>query len=281
MSSHIQIFDTTLRDGEQTPGVNFTFDERLRIALQLEKWGVDVIEAGFPASSTGSFKSVQAIAQTLTTTAVCGLARCKKSDIDAVYEATKDAAKPVVHVFIATSPIHLEHKLKMSQEDILASIKEHVTYAKQLFDVVQFSPEDATRTELPFLVKCVQTAVDAGATVINIPDTVGYSYHDEYAHIFKTLTESVTSSNEIIYSAHCHDDLGMAVSNSLAAIEGGARRIEGTVNGIGERAGNAALEEVALALYVRNDRYGAQTALNLEETKNIGFNFKICRYSSA
>ena len=267
MSSHIQIFDTTLRDGEQTPGVNFTFDERLRIALQLEKWGVDVIEAGFPASSTGSFKSVQAIAQTLTTTAVCGLARCKKSDIDAVYEATKDAAKPVVHVFIATSPIHLEHKLKMSQEDVLASIKEHVTYAKQLFDVVQFSPEDATRTELPFLVKCVQTAVDAGATVINIPDTVGYSYHDEYAHIFKTLTESVTSSNEIIYSAHCHDDLGMAVSNSLAAIEGGARRIEGTVNGIGERAGNAALEEVALALYVRNDHYGAQTALNLEETK--------------
>lgn len=131
MSSHIQIFDTTLRDGEQTPGVNFTFDERLRIALQLEKWGVDVIEAGFPASSTGSFKSVQAIAQTLTTTAVCGLARCKKSDIDAVYEATKDAAKPVVHVFIATSPIHLEHKLKMSQEDVLASIKEHVTYAKQ------------------------------------------------------------------------------------------------------------------------------------------------------
>lgn len=171
------------------------------------------------------------------------------------------------HVFIATSPIHLEHKLKMSQEDVLASIKEHVTYAKQLFDVVQFSPEDATRTELPFLVKCVQTAVDAGATVINIPDTVGYSYHDEYAHIFKTLTESVTSSNEIIYSAHCHDDLGMAVSNSLAAIEGGARRIEGTVNGIGERAGNAALEEVALALYVRNDHYGAQTALNLEETK--------------
>ncbi|CXK83385.1 2-isopropylmalate synthase [Staphylococcus aureus] len=267
MSSHIQIFDTTLRDGEQTPGVNFTFDERLRIALQLEKWGVDVIEAGFPASSTGSFKSVQAIAQTLTTTAVCGLARCKKSDIDAVYEATKDAAKPVVHVFIATSPIHLEHKLKMSQEDVLASIKEHVTYAKQLFDVVQFSPEDATRTELPFLVKCVQTAVDAGATVINIPDTVGYSYHDEYAHIFKTLTESVTSSNEIIYSAHCHDDLGMAVSNSLAAIEGGARRIEGTVNGIGERAGNAALEEVTLALYIRNDHYGAQTALNLEETK--------------
>lgn len=268
MTSHIQIFDTTLRDGEQTPGVNFTFEERLRIAKQLEKWGVDVIEAGFPASSTGSFKSVEAIAKTLTTTAVCGLARCKKSDIDAVYEATKEAVKPRVHVFIATSPIHLEHKLKMSQEEVLASIKEHVSYAKQYFDVVQFSPEDATRTELPFLVKCVQEAVDAGATIINIPDTVGYSYHDEYAQIFRTLTEEVQSDQEIIYSAHCHDDLGMAVANSLAAIEGGATRIEGTVNGIGERAGNAALEEVALALYVRRDHYGLQTQLNLAETKN-------------
>ncbi|EHJ07195.1 2-isopropylmalate synthase [Staphylococcus simiae] len=267
MSSHIQIFDTTLRDGEQTPGVNFTFEERLRIAQQLEKWGVDVIEAGFPASSTGSFKSVEAIAQTLTTTTVCGLARCKKSDIDAVYEATKDAAKPAIHVFIATSPIHLEHKLKMTQPEVLASIKEHVEYAKQFFDVVQFSPEDATRTELPFLIECVQTAVDAGATIINIPDTVGYSYHDEYAHIFKTLNDNIRSDQEIIYSAHCHDDLGMAVANSLAAIEGGAKRIEGTVNGIGERAGNAALEEVALALYVRNDHYGMQTKLNLAETK--------------
>lgn len=267
MESHIQIFDTTLRDGEQTPGVNFSFDERLSIAKQLEKWGVDVIEAGFPASSTGSFKSVEAISKALTTTAVCGLARCKKSDIDAVYEATKCAAKPRVHVFIATSPIHLEHKLKMTQEEVLESIKEHVSYAKSLFDVVQFSPEDASRTDQPFLIKSVQTAVDAGATIINIPDTVGYSYPSEYGVIFKSLITNVKSEKEIIYSAHCHDDLGMAVANSLAAIENGAKRIEGTVNGIGERAGNTALEEIALALYVRKDHYGIETKLKLEQTK--------------
>ena len=267
MESHIQIFDTTLRDGEQTPGVNFSFDERLSIAKQLEKWGVDVIEAGFPASSTGSFKSVEAISKALTTTAVCGLARCKKSDIDAVYEATKCAAKPRVHVFIATSPIHLEHKLKMTQEEVLESIKEHVSYAKSLFDVVQFSPEDASRTDQPFLIKSVQTAVDAGATIINIPDTVGYSYPSEYGVIFKSLITNVKSEKEIIYSAHCHDDLGMAVANSLAAIENGAKRIEGTVNGIGERTGNTALEEIALALYVRKDHYGIETKLKLEQTK--------------
>ena len=267
MEEHIQIFDTTLRDGEQTPGVNFTFDERLKIAKQLEKWGVDVLEAGFPASSTGSFKSVEAIAKTLTTTAVCGLARCKKSDIDAVYEATKEAVKPQVHVFIATSPIHLEHKLKMTQDEVLTSIKEHVSYAKQFFEVVQFSPEDATRTEIPFLIECVQTAINAGATIINIPDTVGFSYPTEYGEIFKQLTQAVKSNSKIIFSAHCHDDLGMAVANSLAAIEGGARRIEGTVNGIGERAGNASLEEVALALYVRKDHYGLESQINLEETK--------------
>ncbi|WP_049417204.1 2-isopropylmalate synthase [Staphylococcus hominis] len=267
MESHIQIFDTTLRDGEQTPGVNFSFDERLSIAKQLEKWGVDVIEAGFPASSTGSFKSVEAISKALTTTAVCGLARCKKSDIDAVYEATKCAAKPRVHVFIATSPIHLEHKLKMTQEEVLESIKEHVSYAKSLFDVVQFSPEDASRTDQPFLIKSVQTAVDAGATIINIPDTVGYSYPSEYGVIFKSLITNVKSEKEIIYSAHCHDDLGMAVANSLAAIENGAKRIEGTVNGIGERAGNTALEEIALALYVRKAHYGIETKLKLEQTK--------------
>ncbi|MDN6656413.1 MAG: 2-isopropylmalate synthase, partial [Staphylococcus simulans] len=243
--SHIQIFDTTLRDGEQTPGVSFSFDERLTIAKQLEKWGVDVIEAGFPASSEGSFKSVQTISQALTKTAVVGLARCKKSDIDAVYEATKEAKYPQLHVFIATSPIHLEHKLKMTQEEVLEQITENVAYGKSLFDVVQFSPEDATRTDLDFLIKSVQTAVDAGATIINIPDTVGYSYPTEFGNIFKVLLENVKSDQEIIYSAHCHDDLGLAVANSMAAIENGAKRVEGTINGIGERAGNTALEEVA------------------------------------
>lgn len=267
MENHIQIFDTTLRDGEQTPGVNFTFDERLKIAKQLEKWGVDIIEAGFPASSTGSFKSVESIAETLTTTAVCGLARCVKNDIDKVYEATKKAVKPRIHVFIATSPIHRDSKLMMSQEEVLAAIKEHVSYAKQYFDVVQFSPEDATRTELPFLIECVQTAVNAGASVINIPDTVGYTYPTEYGNIFKTLKENITTDHEVIYSAHCHDDLVLAVANSMAAIENGALRIEGTLNGIGERAGNTALEEVALGLYVRQDHYNNQTKLNLKETK--------------
>lgn len=268
MSDHIQIFDTTLRDGEQTPGVNFTFEERLKIAKQLEKWGVDVIEAGFPASSEGSFKSIESIAQSLTTTTVCGLARCKKSDIDAVHHSTKDAIHRQIHVFLATSPIHLEYKLKMTEDEVLASITENISYAKSLFNDVQFSPEDATRTPLPFLIKAVQAAVDAGANIINIPDTVGYSYPTEYGHLFKSLIESINSNHEVIYSSHCHDDLGLAVANSLAAFENGARRVEGAINGIGERAGNTALEEIALALYVRGDHYNLTTNINLAETKN-------------
>ena len=267
MSSHIQIFDTTLRDGEQTPGVSFSFEERLKIAEQLEKWGVDVIEAGFPASSQGSFDSVKAIAQTLKKTTVTGLARCREADIDAVYEATKDAVSPSIHVFIATSPIHLKYKLKMTEDEVLAAITKYVTYAKERFEVVQFSPEDATRTPLPFLIQSVHAAVDAGATVINIPDTVGYTFPTEYGYIFKTLIEKVKTTQPITYSAHCHDDLGLAVANSMAAIENGATRIEGAVNGIGERAGNTALEEVALGLYVRQDHYQIQSRINLELTK--------------
>ncbi|WP_373316345.1 2-isopropylmalate synthase [Staphylococcus marylandisciuri] len=266
-TDHIQILDTTLRDGEQTPGVSFSFDERIKIAQQLERWGVDVIEAGFPASSPGSFESVKAISQILTQTAVSGLARCVKKDIDAVYEATKHAAMPRIHVFVATSPIHLEAKLKLTQEEVLATIHEHVTYARNYFDIVQFSPEDATRTELDFLVKCVQTAVDAGASVINIPDTVGFTYPSEYGNIFRVLQESINTDREIVYSAHCHDDLGLAVANSMAAIENGANRIEGTINGIGERAGNTALEEVVLGLHVRQDHYKRTSRIKLKETK--------------
>ena len=277
MSDHIQIFDTTLRDGEQTPGVSFSFDERLKIAIQLEKWGVDVIEAGFPASSEGSFKSVESIAKALTTSAVCGLARCKKSDIDAVHESTKEAQHRQIHLFLATSPIHLEYKLKMTEEQVLASITENVTYAKTLFEKVQFSPEDATRTPLPFLIKAVQTAVDAGADIINIPDTVGYSYPTEYGQIFKTLIETIKSDHEVIYSSHCHDDLGLAVANALSAFENGARRVEGAINGIGERAGNTALEEIALALHVRQDHYNLSTNINLAETKNTSD--MVSRYS--
>lgn len=264
----VEFLDTTLRDGEQTPGVNFSVKEKVAIAKQLEKWGIASIEAGFPAASPDSFEAVRQIAEAMTTTAVSGLARSVKADIDACYEALKDAKYPQCHVFIATSPIHREYKLKKTKEEILDIIKEHVTYARSKFDVVEFSPEDATRTELDYLLQVVQTAVDAGATYINIPDTVGFTTPEEFGHIFKYLIENVTSDREIIFSPHCHDDLGMATANTLAAIKNGAGRIEGTVNGIGERAGNVALEEVAVALNIREDYYQATSNIVLNETVN-------------
>lgn len=264
----VEFLDTTLRDGEQTPGVNFSVKEKVAIAKQLEKWGIASIEAGFPAASPDSFEAVRQIAEAMTTTAVSGLARSVKADIDACYEALKDAKYPQCHVFIATSPIHREYKLKKTKEEILDIIKEHVTYARSKFDVVEFSPEDATRTELDYLLQVVQTAVDAGANYINIPDTVGFTTPEEFGHIFKYLIENVTSDREIIFSPHCHDDLGMATANTLAAIKNGAGRIEGTVNGIGERAGNVALEEVAVALNIREDYYQATSDIVLNETVN-------------
>jgi 2-isopropylmalate synthase len=264
---NIQFFDTTLRDGEQTPGVNFNTKEKVQIAKQLEKWGIDTIEAGFPIASDGDFEAVKAIAENVEKMTVAGLARCQKADIDRAYEALQHARYPQIHVFLATSPVHMEYKLKMSPDEVLASIKEHVSYAKTKFDKVQFSPEDATRTEKQFLLKAVQTAIDAGATIINVPDTVGYSNPTEYGALFKFLIENIQSKEEIIFSSHCHDDLGMATANALAAIENGARRVEGTVNGIGERAGNTALEEVALALYIRKDFYQVQSNITLNETK--------------
>ena len=264
----VEFLDTSLRDGEQTPGVNFSIKEKVAIARQLEKWGISAIEAGFPAASPDSFLAVQEIAKVLKKTAVTGLARSVKSDIDACYEALKDAKYPQVHVFIATSPIHREFKLNKSKEEILEAIKEHVSYARSKFEVVEFSPEDATRTELDFLLQVVQTAVDAGATYINIPDTVGFTTPEEYGNIFKYLIDNVKTDRRIIYSPHCHDDLGMAVANSLAAIKNGAGRVEGTINGIGERAGNAALEEIAVALNIRQDYYQAKTSIVLNETIN-------------
>ncbi|MGM0123744.1 2-isopropylmalate synthase [Enterococcus sp. AZ194] len=263
----IQFFDTTLRDGEQTPGVNFNTKEKVQIALQLEKWGVDVIEAGFPIASPGDFEAVQAIAQAIKKMTVTGLARCQKKDIDRAYEALKDAVDPQIHVFLATSEIHMQYKLKMTREEVLGSISEHVRYARSLFEKVQFSPEDASRTEKDFLLEAVQTAIDAGATIINIPDTVGYSSPSEYGQLFKFLIENSHSEHEIIFSSHCHDDLGMATANALAAIENGANRVEGTVNGIGERAGNTALEEVALALAIRKDFYPCESKIVLNEAK--------------
>lgn len=263
----IQFFDTTLRDGEQTPGVNFNTKEKVQIALQLEKWGIDTIEAGFPIASPGDFEAVKAIGQAATKMTVAGLARCQKKDIDRVYEALKEAKYPQIHVFLATSPVHMEYKLKMTEAEVLASIKEHVTYAKERFEKVQFSPEDATRTERGFLLKAVQTAIDAGATIINIPDTVGYSNPTEYGALFAYLIGNIQSEEEIIFSSHCHDDLGMATANALAAIENGANRVEGTVNGIGERAGNTALEEVAVALHIRKNYYQAESGIVLAESK--------------
>lgn len=263
----IQFFDTTLRDGEQTPGVNFNTKEKIQIAMQLEKWGIDTIEAGFPIASPGDFEAVKEIAKVCKKMTIAGLARSQKKDIDRAYEALKDAKHPQIHVFLATSDVHMKYKLKMTREEVIASIKEHVTYARSLFEKVQFSPEDATRTDPDFLVEAVQTAVDAGATIINVPDTVGYSNPTEYGAIFKKLIATIKSDEEIIYSSHCHDDLGMATANALAAIENGAQRVEGTVNGIGERAGNTALEEVALALHIRKDFYQAESNIVFGETK--------------
>ena len=259
----VEFFDTSLRDGEQTPGVNFSIKEKVAIAKQLEKWGISVIEAGFPAASPDSFEAVKQIAEAMTTTSVTGLARSVKSDIDACYEALKDAKYPQIHVFIATSPIHREFKFNKSKEEILEIVKEHVSYARSKFEVVEFSPEDATRTELDFLTEVVQTAVDAGASYINIPDTVGFTTPEEFARIFDHLTENIKSDHKVVFGVHCHDDLGMATANTLTAIKHGAGRVQGTVNGIGERAGNVALEEVAVALKIREDFSKQQVILFL------------------
>lgn len=273
----IEFLDTSLRDGEQTPGVNFSVQEKIDIAKQLEKWGISAIEAGFPAASPDSFLAVSEIAKAMTTTAVTGLCRCVKGDIDKASLALKDAKYPQVHVFIATSPVHMEYKLKMTPDEVIASIAEHVTYARSLFEIVEFSPEDATRTDKDFLLKAVQTAVDNGATYINIPDTVGYTTPEEFGQIFKFLIENVKTDRKIIFSPHCHDDLGMATANTLAAIKNGAGRVEGTVNGIGERAGNVALEEVAVALHIRKDYYQATSDIVLNRTKTTAD--MISRYS--
>jgi 2-isopropylmalate synthase len=263
----INIFDTTLRDGEQSAGVNLNFSEKLEIAKQLERLGMDIIEAGFPAASPGDFASVQEIAKTVKNSSVTGLSRSIQKDMDAAWEALKDGAEPRLHVFIATSPIHREYKLKMSKEQVIEAAVSSVKYASAKFPIVQWSAEDACRTELDYLAEIVEAVIQAGARVINIPDTVGYITPMEYGNIFKYLIEHVPSINKVQLSAHCHDDLGMAIANSLAAIEAGASQIEGTINGIGERAGNAALEELAVALYTRADHYKAYTNLKLNEIK--------------
>ncbi|WP_166241278.1 2-isopropylmalate synthase [Paenibacillus turpanensis] len=261
----IYIFDTTLRDGEQSPGVNLNTQEKVEIALQLEKLGVDRIEAGFPAASPGDLAAVNAVARAVKNASVIGLSRSREQDIEAVREALKGAQDPCIHLFLATSPIHRKHKLRMEKQQVLETAEAAIRYAKKYFDKIEFSPEDAGRTELDFLCEVTAMAIRAGATVVNIPDTVGYMTPSEFGNIFKVLREQVPGCEKIQLSAHCHDDLGMATANALAAIENGADQVEGTINGIGERAGNTAIEEVAMALETRQAFYGAKTGLVLSE----------------
>ncbi len=263
----INVFDTTLRDGEQSAGVNLNFEEKLEIARQLERLKVDIIEAGFPASSQGDFRSVKAISDTVKGCSVTGLSRSVQSDIDTTWEALKGGAEPRLHVFIATSPIHMTHKLKKTPDQVIETAVQSVKYAAKYFPHIQWSAEDACRSDLNFLVRIIEQVIDAGASVINIPDTVGYITPHEIGHVFSYLKENVRNIDRAILSTHCHDDLGMAVANSLSAIEHGAGQVECTINGIGERAGNASLEEIAVALKIRGDYYDAETQLKLNEIK--------------
>jgi 2-isopropylmalate synthase len=260
----VRIFDTTLRDGEQSPGATLTLPEKVEIARHLESMGVDIIEAGFPISSQGDFESVRAIAAEVTKSVVCGLARSTPKDVERAGEAVKNAKKSRVHVFCATSKIHRDHKLRKGKEEIIRISQEAIRIARQYTDDVEFSPEDASRTELDFLEEMTQAAVEAGATTINLPDTVGYATPKTYGEIFSHLLKRlpVLKQKNIILSSHCHNDLGMAVANSLAAVENGARQIECTINGIGERAGNAALEEIVMALKTRSDVYRIGTRID-------------------
>jgi len=263
----IKIFDTTLRDGEQSPGVNLNNTEKLEIARQLERLGVDVIEAGFPAASPGDAASVKEIASIVKGCSVTGLARSTQNDMDIAWDSLRVSDEPRLHVFIATSPIHRQYKLRMSKEEVVENAVQSVKYAASKFPVVQWSAEDASRTELDYLAYIVEKVIGAGAKIINIPDTVGNTTPIEYANIFKYLKENVPSIDKVHLSTHCHDDLGMATANSLAAVLAGATQVEGTFNGIGERAGNTALEEVILALYTRKDHYNAETDIVLNEIK--------------
>ncbi|MER1987289.1 MAG: 2-isopropylmalate synthase [Solibacillus sp.] len=263
----IDIFDTTLRDGEQSAGINLNTAEKVEIAKQLERLGVTIIEAGFPASSPGDFEAVSQIAKTVKNSIVTGLARAVKSDIDAVWEAVKHAEQPHVHTFIATSPIHMEYKLKKSPDQVVEQAVAAVKYAKERFNLVEFSCEDGFRSDKNYLVRVCNEVIAAGATTINIPDTVGYASPEEYGALFRFLRENVRGADNVKFSAHCHDDLGMAVANSIAAVQNGADQVECTINGIGERAGNAALEEIGVALHIRNDFYNIETGLNLKEIK--------------
>src|SRR5271166_3250510 len=264
-TEQIVIFDTTLRDGEQSPGCSMNADEKLRMARQLDRLGVDVIEAGFPVSSEGDFHSVQLVAREIRRPVIAALARCCHADIERAWQALKAAAHPRVHTFLATSDIHLHHKLKLSHRECLEQARDAVCFAKSLCEDVEFSPEDATRTDPDFLCDVLRAVIEAGATTVNIPDTVGYAVPSEFADLIQTIRRKVHGIEQITISVHCHDDLGLAVANSLAAVSAGARQVECTINGIGERAGNASLEEFVMAMRVRPDRYPLRTAVVSEQ----------------
>jgi 2-isopropylmalate synthase len=257
----IIVFDTTLRDGEQSPGCSMNHPEKLRLAHQLDRLGADVIEAGFPIASDGDFEAVKAIAEVIRRPIIAGLARACRPDIERAWEALKGAARPRIHVFLATSDIHLQYKLRISRDQCLAQARDAVRFAKSLCDDVEFSPEDATRTDPEFLCRVLEAVVEAGATTLNIPDTVGFTVPAEFGDLIATIRRRVKGIENVTISAHCHNDLGMAVANTMAAVAAGARQVECTINGIGERAGNAALEEIVMAIRVRRDRYPYETAI--------------------
>ena len=265
MKDKLIIFDTTLRDGEQSPGASMTRDEKVRIAKALERMKVDVIEAGFPAASIGDFEAVQAVANAVKTSTVCGLARALDKDIDRAGEALKGADSSRIHTFIATSPIHMKVKLKMEPEQVIEYAVRAVKRARQYTDNVEFSPEDAGRSEEDFLCRILEAVIDAGATTLNIPDTVGYSVPEQFGATISNLIQRIPNADKAIFSVHCHNDLGLAVANSLSAVMNGARQVECTINGLGERAGNASLEEVVMALRTRHDVFPCETELDTRE----------------
>jgi 2-isopropylmalate synthase len=252
-ADHIIIFDTTLRDGEQSPGASMSQEEKIQVAEVLDEMGVDVIEAGFPVASPGDFESVKQISKIVKTASVCGLSRASLKDIDRAGQALRDAVNPRIHTFLSTSDLHMKYKLQMTREEVLEAVTASVTHARSYTDNVEWSAEDATRTDHDFLCRCVEAAIKAGAGTINIPDTLGYTVPEEYIALFTMIQERVPGTENIILSTHCHNDLGMAVANSLASITAGVRQIECTINGLGERAGNTALEEVVMAIRTRND----------------------------
>ncbi len=264
-SERVYIFDTTLRDGEQAPGASLNTEEKMKVAAQLEKLGVDIIEAGFPAASPGDFEAVEKIAKTLKKTVIAGLSRAIRKDIETCAKALKAAKRPRIHTFISSSDIHLKHLFRKSREDAIQATADAVKFARNFSDDVEFSAQDASRSDLDFLCHMIETAIKNGAKTVNVPDTVGYAIPTEYGQMVATLKNRVPNINKAVISVHCHNDLGLAVANSLSAIRNGARQVECTINGIGERAGNASLEEIVMVLQTRHDLYPYETGIDTKE----------------